>query len=94
MIEDSDNLLLGCKTEDDVSYLEVYVYEEEEDNLYVHHDIMLPSFPLCLEWLDFHIGRKHDRQGAGKFQEEYSFRILVSCLTVTNFRKLCRHWNI
>ncbi|KAJ3308943.1 hypothetical protein HDV04_000589 [Boothiomyces sp. JEL0838] len=67
VIEDSDNLLLGCKTEDDVSYLEVYVYEEEEDNLYVHHDIMLPSFPLCLEWLDFHIGRKHDRQGAGNY---------------------------
>lgn len=52
-IEATDNLLLACKTEDDVSYLEVYVYEESEDNIYVHHDILLPSFPLCLEWLDF-----------------------------------------
>ncbi|KAJ3268306.1 hypothetical protein HDV01_003195 [Terramyces sp. JEL0728] len=67
LIEDSDNLLLGCKTEDDVSYLEVYIYEEEEDNLYVHHDIMLPSFPLCLEWLDFHVGRKQERQGTGNY---------------------------
>ena len=49
----TDNLLLAAKTEDDISYLEVYVYERDEDNLYVHHDIMLPSFPLCLEWLDF-----------------------------------------
>ncbi|KAI7902100.1 WD40-repeat-containing domain protein [Cokeromyces recurvatus] len=50
----TDNMLLAAKTEDDISQLEVYVYEENEDNLYVHHDIMLPAFPLCLEWLDFH----------------------------------------
>ncbi|KAJ3306874.1 hypothetical protein HDV03_003911 [Kappamyces sp. JEL0829] len=58
LIEDTDNLLLACKTEDDVSHLEIYVYEEQEDNLYVHHDIMLPSFPLCLEWIDFPMGAK------------------------------------
>ncbi|PHZ10150.1 WD40 repeat-like protein, partial [Rhizopus microsporus ATCC 52813] len=50
----TDNMLLAAKTEDDISQLEVYVYEESQENLYVHHDIMLPSFPLCLEWLDFH----------------------------------------
>ncbi|EIE87420.1 hypothetical protein G6F46_007221 [Rhizopus delemar] len=50
----TDNMLLAAKTEDDISQLEVYVFEESQDNIYVHHDIMLPSFPLCLEWLDFH----------------------------------------
>ncbi|KAG1737750.1 transductin family protein/WD-40 repeat family protein [Suillus lakei] len=49
----SDNLLVTAKTEDDVSQLEIYVYDESQDNLYVHHDLMLPNFPLCLEWLDF-----------------------------------------
>ncbi|THH32232.1 hypothetical protein EUX98_g1961 [Antrodiella citrinella] len=49
----SDNLLVVAKTEDDVSQLEIYVYDESEENLFVHHDLMLPSFPLCLEWLDF-----------------------------------------
>jgi periodic tryptophan protein 1 len=49
----TDNLLVAAKTEDDVSQLEVYVYDESQDNLYVHHDLMLPNFPLCLEWLDF-----------------------------------------
>ncbi|KTW29294.1 hypothetical protein T552_01249 [Pneumocystis carinii B80] len=49
----SDDIILATKTEDDVSYLEVYVYEALEDNLYVHHDIMLPSIPLSLEWFGY-----------------------------------------
>lgn len=51
-----DSLLVTCRTEDEVSYLEVHVYEEDEDNLYTHHDIMLPSFPLCVEWIGTAIG--------------------------------------
>ncbi len=49
----TDNLLVIAKTEDEVSQLEIYVYDDSEENLYVHHDLMLPSFPLCLEWLNF-----------------------------------------
>ncbi|KAK2463411.1 hypothetical protein APHAL10511_004497 [Amanita phalloides] len=49
----TDNLIVAAKTEDEISQLEIYVYDESEENLYVHHDLMLPSFPLCLEWLDF-----------------------------------------
>jgi periodic tryptophan protein 1 len=39
--------------DEDVAQLEIYLYEHEEENIYVHHDIMLPAAPLCLEWLDF-----------------------------------------
>ncbi|TFY74274.1 hypothetical protein EWM64_g9738, partial [Hericium alpestre] len=49
----TDNLLVAAKTEDDISQLEIYVYDESQENLYMHHDLMLPNFPLCLEWLDF-----------------------------------------
>lgn len=42
-----------AKTEDEISQLEIYVYDESQENLYAHHDLMLPNFPLCLEWLDF-----------------------------------------
>ncbi|KAI9887060.1 MAG: hypothetical protein M1823_001132 [Watsoniomyces obsoletus] len=54
----TDNLLLAAKVEDEVAHLEVYVYEDEADNLYVHHDIMLPAIPLCVEWLDVAVGKE------------------------------------
>lgn len=53
----TDNLLLAAKVEDELAHLEVYVYEDEADNLYVHHDIMLPAIPLCLEWLDIPVSK-------------------------------------
>lgn len=34
-------------------YIDILVYNEDEDSCYVHHDIILDSFPLCLEWLSF-----------------------------------------
>lgn len=36
--------------------VQVWVYEEQDErgpgNLYVHHSLMLPAFPLCVAWLD------------------------------------------
>lgn len=54
----TDNMLVAAKVEDEVAHLEVYVYEDEADNLYVHHDIMLPAIPLCVEWLDLPVGKE------------------------------------
>ncbi|AIN98779.1 hypothetical protein LPMP_241470 [Leishmania panamensis] len=31
--------------------LEMYVYDEPEDNMYVHHDMEISAFPLCSSWL-------------------------------------------
>ncbi|CCF60762.1 hypothetical protein KAFR_0L01520 [Kazachstania africana CBS 2517] len=78
----SDNLVLATRTEDEVSYLDVYVYDDgagfhdseipteqgdeadpdvarglvRDSSLYVHHDLMLPAFPLCVEWLNYKPG--------------------------------------
>src|SRR5436190_2606384 len=60
----TDNLLLVAKVEDEVAHLEVYVYEDEADNLYVHHDIMLPAIPLCVEWLDLPVGKSNQENDA------------------------------
>ncbi len=53
----TDNMVVAAKVEDEVAHLEVYVYEDEADNLYVHHDVMLPAIPLCVEWLDLPVGK-------------------------------------
>jgi periodic tryptophan protein 1 len=56
-IYNTDNLLLAAIIEDEIAHLEVYVYEDDADNLYVHHDIMLPAYPLCVEWLNYNAGK-------------------------------------
>lgn len=50
-IHPTDNLILCATAQNDISNLEVYVYDEAKQNLFVHHDILLSSYPLCLEWL-------------------------------------------
>lgn len=63
----TDNVILAAKVEDEVAHLEVFVYEDEADNLYVHHDIMLPAVPLCVEWLDRPVGRGSENRDRGNF---------------------------
>ena len=91
----TDNLVLATRTEDDVSYLDVYVYDDgagalgpddeaeadeekkidpdvkrgmvREGNLYIHHDLMLPSFPLCVEWMSFKPKGENDASNVGNF---------------------------
>lgn len=63
----TDNLLLAAKVEDEVAHLEVFVYEDDADNLYVHHDIMLPAVPLCVEWVDVPVGKDAGKRPNGNF---------------------------
>ncbi|KAL3517575.1 hypothetical protein ACH5RR_020164 [Cinchona calisaya] len=54
-IKPEDAVIVCARNEDDVSYLEVWILEgleEGDSNMYVHHDIVIPAFPLCLAWLD------------------------------------------
>jgi periodic tryptophan protein 1 len=47
-LSSDDAIIVIAKTEEDFASLEVHVYEEKTGNLFIHHDIPLPSFPLCL----------------------------------------------
>ena len=50
-IRPTDSLLVVAITEDEFSHLEVQLFTDD-GNLYCHHDITLPDFPLCLAWMD------------------------------------------
>ncbi|KAG5514458.1 hypothetical protein RHGRI_035759 [Rhododendron griersonianum] len=67
IIKAEDAVLICARNEDEVSHLEacntcyssldnsVWIYEDPaggDSNMYVHHDIIIPAFPLCLAWLD------------------------------------------
>lgn len=56
LLRDTDLLIVATRNEDDVSHLEVWVYEEPDErgdgNLYVHHALILPAFPLSVAWGD------------------------------------------
>ncbi|XP_058213841.1 uncharacterized WD repeat-containing protein C17D11.16-like [Rhododendron vialii] len=55
IIKAEDAVLICACTEDEVSHLEVWIYEDlagGDLNMYVHHDIIIPAFPLCLAWLN------------------------------------------
>lgn len=50
-IKPEDQLFVAVSCEEDTCSLEMYVYDEDEANMYVHHDIMLDAYPLCVDWL-------------------------------------------
>eukprot|EP00123_Amoebidium_parasiticum_P012110 comp21125_c0_seq1/m.28552 comp21125_c0_seq1/g.28552 ORF comp21125_c0_seq1/g.28552 comp21125_c0_seq1/m.28552 type:complete len:501 (-) comp21125_c0_seq1:99-1601(-) len=55
-IKPTDNLILVGQSEEEECRVEVYVWEEAEENVYVHHDILVGAVPLCLQWMDFDRG--------------------------------------
>ncbi|OXG12739.1 periodic tryptophan protein 1 [Cryptococcus neoformans Tu401-1] len=52
----TDSMIISARTTSDLSSLDFHVYADVDENLYAHHDLMLPAFPLCVEWLDFSPG--------------------------------------
>ena len=66
-IHATDLVLLGARSDEQLSSLEAYVYEEPADNLYPHHDIPLPVFPLCVAWFDFRPNGGSGGSGGGNF---------------------------
>jgi periodic tryptophan protein 1 len=50
-IRPEDKVFCAVSCEEESCTLEMYVYDEDEATMYVHHDIMLDAYPLCVDWL-------------------------------------------
>jgi len=71
-IRESDAVFLCCHQRNTgEAALEVFVYDEPQDHVYLHHDITLPAIPLSLAWLP----------RAGGAEEEGAFAAVGSFLT-------------
>ena len=69
-IRKTDSLIVAATAESDHSNLEVYIYEHEKGNLYVHHEVILGAYPLCLEWIPSWDGKKANMMAVGTFLPE------------------------
>jgi len=52
-VKPGDNLILTGHVDDDVCMLEVFVFNNDKAELFLLHDIFLPSQPMSIEWLDY-----------------------------------------
>jgi periodic tryptophan protein 1 len=50
-IHPTDTLIACTTAQEDFSNIEVYIFDEKNQSLYVHHDLILSAYPLCIEWL-------------------------------------------
>lgn len=66
-IRKTDSLIVAATAEDEHSNLEIYVYDHKNSDLYVHHEIILSSYPLCIEWLNTFRGERVNYVVVGSF---------------------------
>ena len=52
-IRTDDFLLIVGKYGEEIPTLEIHLFDEKQETMYVHHELMLPSFPLAIKWMDY-----------------------------------------
>eukprot|EP00730_Choanoeca_flexa_P015324 TRINITY_DN7015_c0_g1_i1.p1 TRINITY_DN7015_c0_g1~~TRINITY_DN7015_c0_g1_i1.p1 ORF type:complete len:516 (+),score=141.81 TRINITY_DN7015_c0_g1_i1:126-1550(+) len=60
-VKPTDNFVVVGRSEEALSHIEVHLWNEGEDSLFVHHDILLDTFPLCVEWIGYDPGADNQR---------------------------------
>lgn len=69
-IHPTDTLIACTTAQEDFSNIEVYIFDEINQSLYVHHDVILSAYPLCIEWLPSRNNQKTNYAIVGSFLPE------------------------
>lgn len=51
IIKPTDNLIVAGHISKDESSIEVYVYDNEQKDFFLHHDIIQSDYPCCIKWI-------------------------------------------
>lgn len=62
-IKPDDNVIAVANVTKDSSTLDFYVYNEAQDDCFIHHSIPLVTKPICSEW----VGYRPDTSGPGNY---------------------------
>ncbi|XP_054159225.1 periodic tryptophan protein 1 homolog [Oppia nitens] len=102
-IKSTDNLVLVGHVESDAPVLEVYVYNEVDDH-YPHHDIILPSYPICFESINYSSSSEQPVNyiGIGDMSKDITIWDIDTVNSLEPVTKLCGHndtvldlsWNV
>jgi periodic tryptophan protein 1 len=60
-----DNMIVTAIVEQNLPQLHFFVYEEATEYFGPHHDLLLSSMPLCLEWLDYPVSSTTSAMSTG-----------------------------
>jgi len=74
VIESSDIVLMSARTDEEISILEVHCYDAKTGNLWIHHDITLAAFPLCISFLDMPPSSTVDGGASGAYVAVGTFK--------------------
>lgn len=64
-IKPSDNLIVAGHVSKSESSIEVYVYDNDQNHFYLHHDIIQADFPCCVRWIGHVRGQSRNVAAAG-----------------------------
>lgn len=70
IIKPTDNLIVAGHVNREESSIEVYVYDSETNEFYLHHDIIQSDYPCCVRWIGHARGKARNLAAAGYMSPE------------------------
>jgi periodic tryptophan protein 1 len=91
LIKPTDNLIVAGHVHKDESSIEVYVYDNDTESFYLHHDIIQADYPCCVKWVGNYRGQTKNIAAAGYMNPEILLWDLDVIDVLEPIETLCGH---